>query len=245
MRTYFLIVLGAGSKEESLEEYRFLCSTLGHHAGLGSVIVLDTTLPEWAKVPKRLPVGVTWKYEPVFGAGWKFFQERQARERAIRIAQHFNPEVLVSVDVDEFFAKETFSKLEAVAKNEAIAIDRREWYQDGKPYKYGDPGDWHVRLFPGSAPVTMSQNLGWQKHPNYNGNPDMHPFPSFTTLIKTVRIQGPHHHHLTKAVGRKNEFKGVPVVPWWGSDEESLHIEWPVPLRRWREENADPISVYF
>jgi hypothetical protein len=232
----FFTVCGGG------DDYDFLLGGIEHHAQIGSHLVLDTTPPPKAKTFRNLPSTVRWVYEPIYGHGWEEFRYKSALERAIQLANEFDPDVMVYLDSDEFFVLD--DGVIDLALVYALQVKTITWKADGKAYDCGD-SEWHTRVWPGRAEVRVCINTAWLNHPAYNGNPEHHPVVD--TDAPLVRVEEHIHHHLHYAVGDKaNELRNaIDTIPkFFEGAVEVPSVAWPAPLWRWKNEGVRPSSLY-
>lgn len=240
VKVAFFTVCGGG------EDYDFLLGSIEHHAEMGSHLVLDTTPPERAIRFTKLPDSVIWLHEPDFGSGWKEFRLRSAVERAMRKTKAFGADVLVSLDSDEFFARESSELLFPWATNAMIEVQCIHWKRDGKPYVFGH-SEWHNRLWPAARGVQIAYNIAWKEHPLYNGNPEHHPVAFPGEGLQMIRVYGHFHHHLHYALGEKaaDEETAINTIEGWpDKGMEVAPIPWPEKLRLWKETGARPSEVF-
>lgn len=228
------------------QDYDFLFGSIEHHAEMGSHLVLDTSPPEQAIKFSKLPDSVIWLHEPTFGSGWKEFRLRSAVERAMRKARAISSDVLVYLDSDEFFTKESSTLLFPWATNAMVEVETIHWKMDGKPYIFGF-SEWHRRLWPTSGDVVIPLNAGWPLHPAYNGNPEHHPMPEGRGSLQFIRVYGHFHHHVHYAIGSKSQDEETAVgtiVGWPDKGREIAPVPWPEKLRLWKETGAPPSESF-
>jgi hypothetical protein len=236
----FFTVTGGG------EDYEFLLGAIEHHAEMGSHLVLDTTPPDRAIRFTKLPDNVIWIHEPDFGSGWKEFRLRSAVERAMKRAKAFYADVLVLVDSDEFFIKESEDLLFPWAVDAMVEVQCIHWRKDGKPYAFGH-SEWHNRLWPSGENVIISENIAWQSHPLYNGNPEHHPVVVPSNGVQMIRVYGHFHHHLHYALGSKaleEETAATTIEGWPDKGTEVASIPWPRKLALWKEKGILPSESF-
>lgn len=228
------------------KDYDFLLGSIEHHAEMGSHLVLDTTPPNRAIKFTKLPDSVIWLHEPDFGSGWKEFRLRSAVERAMRKARAFSADVLVSLDSDEFFTRDSELLLFPWAANAMVEVQCIHWKKDGKPYTFGH-SEWHPRLWPSKSAVEMAANVAWKSHPLYNGNPEHHPVASAPADLQRIRVYGQFHHHLHYAVGGKSledETAVTTIDGWPDAGVEAAMIPWPEKLRLWKDTGTLPSESF-
>lgn len=236
----FVTVCGGG------EDYEFLLGAIEHHAEMGSHLIIDTTPSERAIKFKNLPDSVIWLHEPNFGAGWKEFRMRSAVERAMRQAKALCADVHVSLDSDEFFTKESSDLLFPWATEAMVEVQCVHWRKDGKPYTFGH-SEWHRRLWPARSNVQIAENLAWQAHHSYNGNPEHHPVAWPPSGLQLIRVYGHFHHHLHYALGvkaQKEETAATTIEGWPDKGMEIPSTPWPEKLRLWKESGTLPSESF-
>lgn len=227
-------------------DYEYLLGAIEHHAEMGLHLVLDTTPAEKAVKFTKLPDSVIWIHEPVFGGGWANFRLRSAVERAMRKARAMLADVLVYLDSDEFFTKDSVDFLFPWAMNAMVETFSLHWKRDGRPWAYGE-SEWHRRVWPRSADVQIAENTAWRAHPKYNGNPEHHPVPVPPPDLQMIRVYGHFHHHLHYAIGSKvNDAEtALDTVPGWPDQgTPAPQVPWPTRLALWRDTGALPSESF-
>jgi hypothetical protein len=239
-RIAFFTVCGGGV------DYDFLLGAVEHHAEMGIHLVLDTTPPDRAVVFRKLPESVLWIHDPSFGQGWKSFRLRSAVEACMMKARLLDADVLVYLDSDEFYVKESAQDLFPRALDSFVEVGYVHWRKDGKPYVFGE-SEWHPRLWPRGSDVRIAPNIAWQAHPKYNGNPEHHPVPVPPVGLPVVRIEGHFRHHLHYAIGSKadDEETARNTISGW-PDKGVLvpEVPWPEKLRLWLEKGIRPSEAF-
>lgn len=236
----FFTVCGGG------EDYDFLLGSIEHHAEMGSHLVLDTTPQDRAVRFRKLPDSVIWLNEPDFGSGWKQFRLRSAIERAMRKTKALGADVLVSLDCDEFFSKDSSELLFPWAMNAMVEVQCVHWKKDGKPYTFGH-SEWHNRLWPADRGVEIASNLAWQAHHSYNGNQEDHPVAVSPPDLQRIRVYGHFHHHLHYALGAKSleDKTAISTIDGWPDEGIALPpIALPEKLRLWKDTGALPSESF-
>lgn len=227
-------------------DYDYLLGSIEHHAEMGFHLVLDTTPHNMVERFKRLPDTVRWVHEPVYGSGWKNFKMRTAVERAMTLATEFNTDILVSLDADEFYSKNSVEHLFPHAVENVVSVHCTHWKEDGFPYMFGE-SEWHPRLWPAYCDMKIAANIDWTKHPAYNGNPEHHPVPVPPPSFQEMRVPGSFHHHLHYAVGPKAQDQVVAdqtIDGWPGKGARLPMSSWPVKMRMWKSQGIRPSEYY-
>lgn len=227
-------------------DYDFLLGSIEHHAEMGFHLVLDTTPDSKVEKFKRLPDTVRWVHEPLYGSGWKDFKMRTAVERAMLLSREFNTDILVSLDADEFYSKNSVELLFPYAAKDVVSVHCTHWKADGQPYMFGE-SEWHARLWPTHYDMKIALNVDWTRHPAYNGNPEHHPVPVRPPGSQEVRVPGNFHHHLHYAVGPKakeQESANQTIDGWPDHGARLPVVPWPVKMRMWKSMGLRPSEYY-
>lgn len=228
-------------------DYDLLLGSIEHHALLGRHVVLDTTMPmDGPRSFKNLPSTVTWIHEPVYGSGWKEFRYVAAAQRALAVALAFKPDVLGWLDSDEFLAELVLEDVVPQALHAVVDLMVFHWKRDGHAYMYGE-SEWHARLWPAWAGVTIGKNLAWPQHTDYNGNPEHHAVPYVPPNVPRLRIPGPYRHHVHYAIGPKmeDEETAATTISGWASGGHRIpDVEWPAKLALWRSRGIRPSEAF-
>jgi len=228
------------------DDYDFILGSIEHHAEMGFHLVLDTSSPEKAEQFKRLPDTVRWVHEPLYGSGWKAFKMRTAVERAMMLARQFYTNILVSVDSDEFYSRDSVERLFPHAVENVVSVHCTHWKADGFPYMFGE-SEWHPRLWPAWCDVAIAPNVDWTKHASYNGNPEQHPVPVAPPGSSEIRVPGSFHHHLHYAFGPKvleEEAAKSTIAGWPDKGVRIPPVDWPVKIRTWKTQGIRPSEYY-
>jgi hypothetical protein len=227
------------------KDYDFLLGAIEHHAEMGKHLVLDTSPMEHAKRFRKLPSSVLWINAPFYGSGWREFQLRTAVVDAMRSARLLGCEVLVYLDSDEFYAKESVDNLFPWAKEAMVEIQYVHWKRDGHAYTFG-PSEWHCRLWPSDADVRIAENQAWKKHPKYNGNSEHHPVPVQPVGLPVIRVYGPFRHHLHYALGPKalDEETAENTIDGWPNGDQVSAPPLPEKLLAWKEKGVLPSEAF-
>ncbi len=228
------------------KDYEYLLGSIEHHAKMGYHLILDTSPNNEAAVFQGLPETVRWVHEAGFGSGWKEFRMRSAIERAMELCKEFRPDVLVQLDADEFFSSDSAELLFPYAARDPVLVHCTHWLQDGLPYMFGE-SEWHLRLWPNQCQVRIETNLDWQKHPDYNGNPEHHPVPVPPPGRPPLRVPGNFHHHVHHAIGdkRRDQDAANQTIDGWPDQGARVPlVAWPERLRMWAAAGISPISWY-
>lgn len=239
VKVVFVTVCGGGTAEEAMSEYNYLLGSIEHHATMGSHIVLDTSPPQYYINARGLPSSVRWVQEPLYNNG-RMFRMWSALKRVSELAESMCPDVIVHLDSDEFYTKEWSDSLFKKASKGMVEVLTFEW-REGKAYDFGT---WHRRAWPGQSGVTIGLNVGWQQHPDYNGNPENHPFPVPPVGMPIVRVEGFLHHHIGMTVGQKKSLRGGADIPWWPAHQLASSVAWPTLLKSWRDEGVPPFDRF-
>jgi len=227
-------------------DYEYLLGAIEHHAEIGLHLVLDTTPTEQALKFTKLPDSVIWIHEPVFGSGWANFRLRSATERAMRKAKALPVDVLVYLDSDEFFTKDSEDLLFPWGVNAMVETLSLHWRKDEKPWIYGE-SEWHRRVWPRSADVQIAENTAWREHPKYNGNLEHHPVPMPSLSLQLIRVYGHFHHHLHYAIGLKadDEESALSTISGWPDHGmPAAPVPWPKKLALWRDSGVLPSESF-
>jgi hypothetical protein len=229
-----------------VRDYEHLLGGIEHHAEMGLHLVLDTTPVEKAVKFTKLPDSVIWIHEPVFGEGWANFRLRSAVERAMRKARALPVDVLVYLDSDEFFTKDSADLLFQWGVTAMVETLTLHWRKDGNPWAY-EESEWHRRVWPRLADVKIAENMAWQAHPKYNGNPEHHPVPVPPSGLQVLRVYGNFHHHFHYSVGLKagDEESAVATIAGW-PDRGVIapQVPWPERLALWRDTGVLPSESF-
>lgn len=228
------------------KDYDFLLGAIEHHAEMGKHLVLDTSPPEHAIKFKGLPSSVLWMHEPFYGCGWKEFKLRSAVEDAMKGARLLGSDILVYLDSDEFYSRESVDNLFPWAQKAMVEIQYVHWKRDGFAYTFGH-SEWHCRLWPTSADVQVAENEAWKQHPKYNGNPEHHPVPVPPVGLPVIRAYGTFRHHLHYALGPKalDEETAQNTIDGW-PDRCTQVAAPPLPekLLAWKEKGIRPSEAF-
>lgn len=227
-------------------DYDFLLGAIEHHAGMGSHLVLDTSPPDKAIRFRKLPDSVIWLHEPDFGIGWKEFKLRSAIERAMKKARALYADILVYLDSDEFYTKDSSELLFPWAERAMVETQYVHWRKDGLPYTFGQ-SEWHPRLWPRAADIGICENAFWKTNPAYNGNPEHHPVPVAPAGLPVIRVYGQFRHHLHYALGAKasDEETAVNTIEGWpDKGVRAAQVEWPEKLKLWRDKGVLPSESF-
>lgn len=229
------------------KDYDYLLGAIEQHAEMGPHLVIDTSPPKEAIRFSKLPKSVLWINEPFYGEGWKEFRLRSATESAMNKAKLLDADILVYLDADEFYTKDSVTMLFPWAKKGIIEVQCAHWLPDGKPYIFGT-SEWHSRLWPRNGDVEIAYNVAWKKHPAYNGNPEHHPVPWPRPGLEKIRVEGAFMHHVHYGFGPKAVEVETAQTTIDGWPDNKMGVE-PVPdlperLRRWRDDNIRPSEAF-
>lgn len=236
----FFTITGGG------DDYEFLLGAIEQHAEMGTHLVLDTTPPDRAIRFSKLPDSVIWVHEPFYGHGWKEFRLRSAVDTAMKKAKLLDADVLVYLDSDEFYIKESSEQLFPRALDAGIEVGYVHWRKDGRPYTFGH-SEWHLRIWPRTSDVRIVQNTAWQAHPNYNGNPEDHPVTIPGEKLQLIRVYGHFRHHLHYAFGVKaddDEKARLTIDGWPDKGVPATAAPWPEKLVLWRDKGILPSESF-
>jgi len=228
------------------QDYDFLLGSIEHHAEMGLHLVLDTSPLEKAEKFKRLPDSVKWVHEPIYGNGWRKFRMRTAVERAMNLARDLGTRVLVSLDADEFYSRDSVERLFPHAESDVVSVHCTHWKSDGYPYMFGE-SEWHARLWPSWLDVKIALNVDWKKHPSYNGNPEHHPVPVPPAGYPELRVPGLFHHHLHYALGQKaleTDPANDTIAGWPDRGTPVPLVPWPIKMQLWKTRGVLPSEYY-
>lgn len=228
------------------KDYDYLLGAIEQHAEMGPHLVLDTSAPNDAKRFTRLPKSVIWIHEPFYGEGWKEFRLRSAVESALHKARLLDADILVYLDSDEFYTKESVEMLFPWAEKAMVEVQYVHWLPDGNPYTFG-ASEWHPRLWPRQSAVDIAANIAWQHHPAYNGNPEHHPVPWPPSGLQTIRVYGAFRHHVHYGIGPKVqdlETAKTTIDGWPDAKTPVPAPPLPERLRQWRDESLRPSEAF-
>lgn len=228
------------------KDYDYLLGSIEHHAEMGLHLVLDTSMPKDAIHFSKLPKSVVWVHEPFYGEGWKEFRLRSAVESALSHSRALDADVLVYLDSDEFYVRESSEMLFPWAEKALVEVQYVHWLPDGKPYTFG-ASEWHPRLWPRNAGVEIATNIAWQGHPAYNGNPEHHPVPWPRPGLQMIRVYGAFRHHIHYGIGPKAQDLETArtTIDGWPDNKMPVPAP-PLPerLKRWQEEGIRPSAAF-
>lgn len=227
------------------KDYDFLLGAIEHHAQMGKHLVLDTSPPEHAIKFNKLPPSVLWMHEPFYGYGWKTFRLRTAVKHAMENARLLESDVLVYLDADEFYTKDSLEGLFPWAQKALVEVQYIHWKRDGNAYTFG-PSEWHCRLWPTKSLVEIAENKAWQMHPKYNGNPEHHPVPVPASGLPVLRVYGGFRQHLHYALGDKafDEETAQNTIDGWPNGTLTFTPELPEKLKLWKETGKRPLEAF-
>lgn len=228
------------------KDYDYLLGSIEQHAAMGTHLVLDTSPPDKAIRFRKLPDSVIWINEPDFGVGWASFKLRSAVERAMVKARALKGDVLVYLDSDEFYSKDSPERLFRWGEEALVETQYIHWRKDGLPYTFGH-SEWHPRIWPRDSWVKISENTAWQQHPKYNGNPEHHPVPVQPQELPIIRVYGQYRHHVHYALGPKAEDDGTAkdtIDGWPDKGILANPVEWPEKLVLWRDKGIPPSESF-
>lgn len=228
------------------KDYDFLLGAIEHHAQMGKHLVLDTSPPDVAVKFKNLPASVLWMHEPFYGCGWREFRLRTAVQHAMEAARLMGGDILVYLDSDEFYTKESADHLFPWGEKAMVETQYIHWKRDGRAYTFGH-SEWHCRVWPSKSLVSISENEAWKNHPKYNGNPEHHAVPSAPVGLPVIRVYGEFRHHLHYALGPKalDEETAVNTIEGWPDGGRQVHSpDLPERLRLWKETGKRPSGAF-
>lgn len=227
------------------KDYDFLLGAIEHHATMGKHLVLDTSPPEHAIKFSKLPPSVLWMHEPFYGYGWKNFRLRTAVQHAMENARLLDGDVLVYLDADEFYTKESTELLFPWAEKAMVEVQYIHWKRDGNAYTFG-PSEWHCRVWPAKSLVEICENKAWQAHPKYNGNPEHHAVPVPPQGLQVLRVYGGFRQHLHYALGDKafDEETAQNTIDGWPNGTPTSTPALPEKLRLWKEQGKRPLEAF-
>ena len=223
-------------------DYDYLLGSIWHHARMGRHLVLDTS-PK-APTLRNLPPTVRWIHEPLYGEGWKTFRFRTALERALNLALEMNPEVLVSLDSDDFYAPDSPDRLFPLARGAMLETPYIHWCKDGVPRMFG-ASEWHPRIWPAWAAVRILENEAWKAHPQYNGNPEHHAIVSAPADLPTLRVPGLYRNHVHYLVGQKDDEVARQTIDGWPDKGHAVPgVALPLPIELWFKRGTRPSLAF-
>jgi len=212
-------------------DYEFLLGAIREHSTMGCHVVLDVTPALHRKQFKRIPSSVMWVAEDGYLSNTRMFKFHSALLRVNEIARATGAEVIVNLDSDEFFAPQATEKLFPLARNSAVEHLIVTWGCDNQPHARWDA--WLRRIWPSKMNVRIPRNEAWTQHPEYDGNPELHPIPMWPPNARVTKTQELVHHHLHWTIHHKGHhpFSEWPVAGW---------CDWPPLLKRWKEKDIPP-----
>lgn len=219
----------------TLVDYEFLLGAIREHATMGKHVVLDVTPAAKRKQFKNLPPSVVWVNDDSYQSDTKMFKFHSALLKVNEIARTMGTEIIVNMDSDEFFEPAATSKLFPLAFESALEHLIVTWGCDNQPHVRWDA--WLRRIWPTKMIVDIPRNVGWTKHPEYNGNPEMHPIPMWPPGARMTRTKELAHHHIHWTIHHKGHhpFSEWPVAGW---------CEWPPLLKLWKEKDIAPSLAF-
>lgn len=226
------------------KDYDVLLGSIDHHARMGRHVVLDTS-PDPLRF-RNLPPSVRWIHEPTYGSGWANFKLRSAVERAQQLAKESGAEILVYLDSDEFYSADAGERLFPLALEAALDLPVLHWGRDRIPRLFG-ASEWHPRVWPSWANVTILQNEAWKVHPNYNGNPEHHAVVALPADLPVLRVPGLFRNHLHYAVGEKavdDEVARQTIDGWPDKGAVVPKVALPPKIELWMKRGILPSEAF-
>jgi hypothetical protein len=185
-------------------------------------------------------------HAPFYGAGWGNVKLRTAVEDAMKNASLLGSDIMVYLDADEFYTKESVEQLFPWAQKAMVEVQYVHWKPDGKAYVFG-PSEWHSRLWPTGRLAEIAKNMAWQAHPKYDGNPEHHPVPVPPAGLPVIRVYGEFRHHLHYAFGPKAadlETAVNTIDGWPDAGRQVGSPELPERLKAWRDKGVPPREAF-
>jgi len=224
-------------------DQEFVLGSIRQHSSIAKyVLVLDVTPTEQRRRFRNLPDNVIWIFEDGYQSGTKMFAFRLALIKSLKIARSLGTDAIMQVDSDEILDCEAVTQLfPAADKGGCVENLIVTWGSDGMPYFRRDA--WIRRLWSSEWDVSIPQNTGWQRHPEYNGNPERNPIPLWPKGVRATKVQALVHHHLHWAFPQKglHSFGEWEIAKQFARDGFGV---WPESLQRWRFGGTPPSQEF-